>query len=210
MSSAIECPICMDDITFRSNCMTTECGHCFHTSCVMRNVAQNGFACPICRTAMAEEPTQEDSSVWSEVSAEEEMFGDFALRGFRFFMNNNEGDEHDQEDETEEEEDMEESAEDVQPVTDKPTVAFMAQKLVEQGISMEHLLKVLLRDHDEYDDEDAEFERVDDDVFGKIRIIVSNYEPQVEVAAPEPEQVDYSSQPKQYANVTVRRTMINI
>jgi hypothetical protein len=208
----------MDDVELGKNCVTTECGHCFHASCVMRNVALNGFACPMCRTAMAEEP-EEEASEWSEVSDEEEMFDDFALRGFRFFMNNIEGEQHDNEDELEEQEDMEEADEEVQPVVAKPTVAFMAQKLVEQGISMEPLLKVLLRDHEEYDAEDEEFERVDDDVFGKIRIIVSNYEPPAEAQpdvaqqqAPEPEQqpIDQSAQPKRYANVTVRRPMMHV
>ena len=217
MSAHIECPICMDDIDVTKNCITTECGHCFHASCVMRNVAQNGFACPMCRTVMAEEPEEEDS-VWSEVSNEEEMFDDFALRGFRFFMNNIEGDEHDHEDELEEQEDMEDAAdEEAQPATAKPTAAFIAQKLSEQGVTMEHLLKVLLRDHDEYSDEDEEFERADDDVFGKIRIIVSNYAPEpqpeeVVAQAPEPEQqlIDNSAQPKRYANVTVRRPMMHV
>ena len=218
MSAHIECPICMDNIDLKKNCITTECGHCFHASCVMRNVAQNGFACPMCRTAMAEEPEEEENSVWSEVTNEEEMFDDFALRGFRFFMNNIQGVEHDHEDELEEQEDMEEAVEEVQQAPAKPTVAFVAQKLVEQGVSMEDLLKVLLRDHEEYDAEDEEFERVDDDVFGKIRIIVSNYEPlaepRPEVAeqqAPEPEQeVDNSAQPKHYANVTVRRPIMHV
>jgi hypothetical protein len=168
---------------------------------------------------MAEEPEpEEDNSEWSEIS-DEEMFDDFALRGFRFFMNNVQGDEHDHEDELEEQEDMEDTAEEAQPALAKPTVAFIAQKLGEQGITMEHLLKVLLRDHEEYDAEDEEFERVDDDMFGKIRIIVSNYEPIVEpqpdVAeqqAPEPEQqhIDNSAQPKRYANVTVRRPMMHV
>jgi len=215
MSSAIECPICMDDIDVTKNCVTTECGHCFHSSCLMRNVAHNGFGCPYCRTTMAEEP-EEDESVWSEISDEEEMFDDFALRGFRFFMNNVQGDEHDHEDELEEQEDMEDIAEEEQAVDAKPTVAFIAQKLVEQGITMEHLLKVLLRDHEEYDAEDEEFERVDDDVFGKIRIIVSNYEPEpqaeevVAPAEPEHQLIDDSAQPKRYANVTVRRPMMHV
>jgi len=194
----------MDDVELGKNCVTTECGHCFHASCLMQNVAHNGFGCPYCRTAMAEEP-EEENSEWSEISDEEEMFNDFALRGFRFFMNNIEGEQHENEDEHEEEEDIEETAEDVQPVVAKPTVAFLAQKLVEQGITMEHILKVLLRVHDEYDDEDEEFKRVDDEVFGKIRIIVSNYEPQPQPEEVVEQQIDNSAQPKQYANVTVRR-----
>jgi len=184
MSAHIECPICMDDIDVTKNLITTECGHCFHASCVMRNVARNGFACPMCRTIMAEEPDEENSEVSGEEEEEEEeeeMFNDYALRGFRFFVNNIQGVEHHYQDELEE--DLEgETTEEVQEFPAKPTIAFITEKLVEQGIYMEDLLKVLLRDHEEYDVEQEEFERVDNDVFGKIRIIISNYEP------PEPHQ----------------------
>ena len=51
-----ECPICMDDIDDICNKITTECGHTFHCSCLMRNVAHNGFACPYCRCVMADAP----------------------------------------------------------------------------------------------------------------------------------------------------------
>ena len=205
MSNQAECPICMDSVEFVKNCVTTECGHCFHASCLMKSVAHNGFGCPYCRTAMAEEVEDEASSEWSEVTSEEEMFDDFALRGFRFFMNNIEGVEHDHEDALEEQEDMEEEEESQVAETAKPTPAFIAQKLVEQGVTMEHLLKVLLRDHDEYESNDTDFERADDEIFGKLRVIISNYQPQQQV-----EQPVRSSQPNQYANITVRRQMTNI
>lgn len=205
MSNQAECPICMDSVEFVKNCVTTECGHCFHASCLMKSVAHNGFGCPYCRTAMAEEVEDEASSEWSEVTSEEEMFDDFALRGFRFFMNNIEGVEHDHEDALEEQEDMEEEEESQVAETAKPTPTFIAQKLVEQGVTMEHLLKVLLRDHDEYESNDTDFERADDEIFGKLRVIISNYQPQQQV-----EQPVRSSQPNQYANITVRRQMTHI
>jgi len=207
MSNQAECPICMDSVEFVKNCVTTECGHCFHASCLMKSVAHNGFGCPYCRTAMAEEVEDEASSEWSEVTSEEEMFDDFALRGFRFFMNNIEGVEHDHEDALEEQEDMEEEEETLVAETAKPTPAFIAQKLVEQGVTMEHLLKVILRDHDEYESNDTEFERADDEIFGKLRVIITNYVPQSEQQVEEPVR---SSQPNQYANITVRRPMTHI
>ncbi len=55
-----ECPICMDAIDPNKNRVTTECGHTFHCSCLMTNVSHNGFACPYCRTAMAEEVEDEN------------------------------------------------------------------------------------------------------------------------------------------------------
>jgi len=179
MTAIIECPICMDDINVNKNCITTDCGHCFHASCVMRNVAQNGFACPMCRTAMAEEPEEEEYSVNSgDYSLLVDMRNpdDYALRGFRMFMDNVEGVEHDREDELEEAEDNEEPA--------KPSAAHIAQQLTANGVTMEDLVKILLRDHDEYEDEDQEYDEVDERVWTQMRMIISNYEePRVEPEA---------------------------
>jgi hypothetical protein len=48
-----DCPICLTEIEGNHNRVVTECGHAFHCSCLMQNVAHNGFACPYCRFAMA-------------------------------------------------------------------------------------------------------------------------------------------------------------
>jgi len=206
----------MDDVLQNTNCVTTECGHCFHASCLMKNVAHNGFGCPYCRAIMAEEPEDDDSSEWSDVTnGEEEMAADYALRGLRFFTNNVEGEEHDEDDVQEEEEDIAEenldNAEET-PAIVKPSPAFITQKLIEQGVTMEQLVKAMLKDHDEYDAEEDAFLEIDDKLFGKFRIIISNYEPVVEVAQPVVEvaqpvvaELDDSAEPKRYANVTVRR-----
>ena len=222
----IECPICMDDIDLKINCVTTECGHTFHTSCLMRNVAHNGYGCPYCRNALAEAVEDSDTEYETdEEEEEEEIYDDFALRGLRFFTNNLQGIEHDQEDILEEDEDAEEQAEAEaeEESVPKPTASFIAQKLTDQGITMEYLVKALLIGHEEYDDEE-ECVRVDEDLFGKFRIIISNYNPEqttpvsqeVEHVAPTQQQeiespeVDYSSQPKQYANITLRRLMTHV
>lgn len=221
-----ECPICMDDIDFKINCVTTECGHSFHTSCLMRNVAHNGYGCPYCRNALAEAVEDSDSEYDSEEEEEEEIFEDFALRGLRFFTNNLEGIEHDEEDIVEEDEDTQELSEAEEETVPKPSAAFIAQRLTEQGVTMEYLVKALLKDHDEYDAEEDECVRIDDELFGKLRIIISNYHPeQTAPVAQEVEQVpstqqptleqpasdvDYNSQPKQYANITLRRPMMHV
>ena len=198
----LECPICMDDINVNKNCITTECGHCFHASCVMRNVAQNGFACPMCRTAMAEEPEEEYSVISGDDSVVDPNPNDYALRGFRLFMDNVEGVAHDHEDVLEEREDEEEPA--------KPTAAHIAQQLTANGVTMEDLVKILLRDHEEYEEEDEEHDEVDERVWGHMRTIISNYEePHVE---PEAEALEEIATPVAAAvaeepihpNVTVR------
>ena len=68
----MECPICMDDIqACNINCVTTECGHQFHTSCLMRNIAHNGFGCPYCRNVMADEVEDSDDDEYTEIDDEE-------------------------------------------------------------------------------------------------------------------------------------------
>jgi hypothetical protein len=192
----------------------------------MTSVAHNGFGCPYCRTAMAVAPEEsDDEDEYTEASYEDEvdpLEDNDMLRGFRFFFNNINGDEHDDDDV--EEEIANEQAEDEDDEEDdepKPSAEFITQKLVQQGVTMEQLIKALLVGHGEYQIDD-EFSRVDDEIFGKMRIIISNYTPEQAtpepaVAEPEPQvvpqpvvEVDYSAQPKQYSNITVRRVMMHV
>ena len=180
MSSQTECPICMEEIVLTKNCVTTECGHCFHTNCLMTSVAHNGFACPYCRAAMAQ-AVNDDDDEYAEDDDDDSLY-DFednedALRGFRFFFNNIN---------SEEPEEADVAAEDVmnayqQELVEQqraiPSIAIVTQKLVEQGVTIEQLVKALLLDHEEYESDDS-LERTDDELFGKVRMIISNYTPE--------------------------------
>lgn len=180
MSSQTECPICMEEIVLTKNCVTTECGHCFHTNCLMTSVAHNGFACPYCRAAMAQ-AVNDDDDEYAEDDDDDSLY-DFednedALRGFRFFFNNIN---------SEEPEEADVAAEDVmnayqQELVEQqraiPSIAVVTQKLVEQGVTLEQLVKSLLLDHEEYESDDS-LERTDDELFGKVRMIISNYTPE--------------------------------
>ena len=219
MSTQIECPICMDCVESTKNCVTTECGHCFHASCLMTSVAHNGFGCPYCRTAMAEEPADDESSEYESVDEDEvdPLEDNDMLRGFRFFFNNVNGEEHDEDDVEEEivfeSEEDEEDNEDEEP---KPSAEFITQKLVQQGVTMEQLVKALLMGHEEYQND--ENSRVDDELFGKMRIIISNFTPEqtvqpiqpvqsvLRVNPIQPPEVDFSAQPKHI----VRRIMMHV
>jgi len=50
-----DCPICMEVVHSTVNCVITECGHTFHTRCLLTNIVHNGFGCPYCRTEMVPE-----------------------------------------------------------------------------------------------------------------------------------------------------------
>jgi hypothetical protein len=173
----IECPICMDPIE-EKNKVITECGHCFHTSCLMKNVAHNGFRCPYCRDAMAEELADNNSDEeYDEFSIDEEEEGpdynDNVLRGARWLFQRAEGEEIDNDEDSV----LDEEEEDDESVLGRPSVEYIVEKLVQQGVTMAELVKsILLFDHDEFQDEES-FERGDSELFGKLRIIISNYEP---------------------------------
>lgn len=223
MSVNFECPICMDEINITLNSVTTECGHCFHASCLMQNIAHNGFGCPYCRSTMAEVPlSDEDKDEWDD---EEEVYDDYTLRGFRLFFNNLNGLEQDEEDIIDENEDNIEidNEEEREPIV-KPSTNFIKKKLVEKGITMEHLINcILFKDHDEYTFYEDEYKLIDDDIYGKIRSIINNYEVSqepiiseelnqsllVETTSSNPG-VDNLSQPKINYILMSRRTIENI
>lgn len=170
----VECPICMDPIPSDKNRVTTECGHCFHSSCLMKNVAHNGFNCPYCRDVMAETPDNDSEDDYDEFSLEEEdeHYSDNVLRGARWLFQRAEGEELDDDEDSVYEEDEER----VDDANNAP-VYFIVEKLKEEGVTMEDLVKaILIRDHSEYSNND-EFETVDNHLFGRLRILISNYQP---------------------------------
>ena len=195
-----ECPICMDPIEGNKNCVTTECGHIFHAKCLMTSVAHNGFGCPYCRTAMAEVPEDEDEDDDEDEDYEDDEDEDYdddddyydgdddedddydadALRGLRLFTNNLNGEEHDEEDIEEENAYLQddEDTEAQEPQAPVPTASFIANKLTQQGFTMEDLVKIMLLQHEEYQSQSELLERVDDELFGKMRIIISNFTPE--------------------------------
>ena len=200
---SVDCPICMDCIEGNTNKVTTECGHCFHTNCLMTSVAHNGFGCPYCRTVMAEEPEDSDDETASTISfedsinssmhglTEDEYNNYLTLTSIRHLFRE-EGDEEEEEEE-EEEEDEE---------VPKPSVEFLTQKLVEQGFTMERMVKAWLMDHDEYDDIEEDCLQEADNIFEALRILISNFTPEQGQQAPQAPAQEEEQAP---ANVTVRR-----
>jgi hypothetical protein len=141
---------------------------------------------------MAEEVADEDS----EYDDEEiyEQYDDYVLRGMRFFNNNLNGEQHDQEDLDDEEEDLDDEEEDLDDEEEDaneedaneaeddatpPPVSYVTQKLAEQGVTAEDLLKAILCSVNNYERDYEDFERVENEIFGRISTILNNYTPPV-------------------------------
>ena len=175
----VECPICYDEIDVLKNCVTTECGHQFHCNCLMKNSAQNGFSCPMCRSVMAEEPESESDDEGEELSEyedfEDEAFDDNVLTSFRMFHQQLAGEEVEEEPLQENENENEDQDQDQEEPIVKPSAETIAARLVAQGYTMEDMVKCMLIDHEEYNEDEEINERCADRMFGKFRQIISNY-----------------------------------
>jgi len=172
----IVCPICMDDlIPNTKNFTNTECGHCFHASCLMTNIRHNGFGCPYCREEMVEEHDEEpdDQSDVSYLTQDEvELYDDTALTNMRILFQQVEGEEVEPEEQEEQEQEEEEQEE--EPI---PPLDMIMRKLIGSGITYQDLVKQVLLEHDEFE-YNADFETSADKIFSVVRILVSNFNQQ--------------------------------
>lgn len=165
----MECPICMDNIELTKNCVTTECGHTFHTNCLMKNVVFNGFGCPFCRTEMVEDVEDEED----EDEDDEEDIG---------------SDDEDDDDE-DEEDDGSDLGDFIVPDADAdanrenqplPSFELLEKKLIEKGVTYDCLVKAFIHnsmyyiyhdDHPGYED----FKNCDEKVEEIMLNTIHNY-----------------------------------
>jgi len=151
----IECSICMENIIIEkqpaNDFTATECGHTFHTHCLMTSVAHLGFGCPLCRAEMAQAVEEVEEYDEDDDDEDDEIYDDYALRGFRFFTENLLGEEHSAEDlqeETEDNEYFEEQFDDLEQMT--PSVDYIHQELLEKGVTFKELVSAFLFNQDNY------------------------------------------------------------
>ena len=183
----VECPICMLEISGNTNRLSTECGHEFHTKCLLSNVAYNGFGCPYCRSEMVEESVSnhmhedegDDNDDDDDDDDEDNNDNDYdddddVLRGFRFMLQRVTGEILTNEDDVAEENEYQNELENSETL--RPSVALISKKLSEQGVTIESFVKALLLDHSEYNDaSEEEFYQINDDLYDKIRDIIDDY-----------------------------------
>lgn len=179
MCEITECPICMEMIDVSKNCVTTECSHKFHTSCLMRNVAFNGFGCPYCRTAMAEDDEEynDDDEEYEEDDAEDDDEDEENAEG---------------EDEVDEppllrwiiDEDVDEIDENYPLSAEDPIPSFdlILQKLIEKNVSYEDLVKCALFGHlaFSFTEHNPEINRLNEFINNEIYDTIINYKPEQE------------------------------
>ena len=181
------CSICLDDISGVTNKIVTECGHTFHTSCLMKNASINGFACPYCRNEMAPKPISEDEDIdVYDHEGDGNYIDDYAFRGLRWFTQRIEGEELDEdtEDTSVDEEDYQDQEQDNCIVTNGglrlPTPKYIMEKLQEKHIMIEQLITTLIicEHEDAYNLNDTTFSRMNstrDRVFGTFRSIMNDF-----------------------------------
>ncbi len=58
-----ECAICLECVTPNKNSCITECGHKFHTSCLLKSCDRGNFNCPLCRNNLINEKREQDNFI---------------------------------------------------------------------------------------------------------------------------------------------------
>lgn len=160
-----ECPICFERIE-KINSMTTECGHTFHTSCMMKHASLNGFNCPYCRGIMVEPEVVPGADPYPNTITD--------------WPGTDWGYEHNENEEgqvplgpTEEEINM--VIYGTPNVPDyKPSSWDISQKLAERGLTMRHFVQAFLKDHNLYNEEEELFIRIDDELYEHIEEIIND------------------------------------
>jgi hypothetical protein len=126
---------------------------------------------------MAIEPeSSDDEDDYEEYSDDEDdeddeldPYDDNALTSFRMFHQQLENED------VEEEQPVEEPLVQDLEAEIKPSAAYIAAKLVNQGLTMEDMVKCLLVEHEEYEPDIETNDSCSNRMFGKFRQIISNY-----------------------------------
>jgi len=127
----------MEIIDLCKNCSTTECGHQFHSNCLMKSIAYNGFGCPYCRFEMVEDISEDEDE--EDEDDEEYQEGD----GDEDQEQNEEGDGGEDDDEESDDGD-EEDGFIVNPNEPLPSFELIQKKFIENGITYESLVKTIM------------------------------------------------------------------
>lgn len=175
-----ECAICLEVIGDKTNFIKTKCGHDFHASCLMENVAHNGFNCPNCRTEMAKEPNADDDTQaeYDEWTGNNNVADEHALRGMRMLFQRVEGEQVEEDDNADEEDELDDflSEDEEEDENDLlPPAEVIAEKLTEKGITYLDLVRSLISSNDEEYEFDQESMLVEGRVFGKICAIKKRF-----------------------------------
>jgi hypothetical protein len=155
-----ECSICMEVIISNINICTTECGHCFHSNCLIKNISHNGFGCPYCRKMLAEKPLKmvdldiedddngEEGEVVNHIDVQEQdyIYNDYELRGFRWLFNRAFGEEIEQYGYEKPYEDvyLEEFYEEKEKIKNLLPTFLVNEIMMKNNISYEELLEYIL------------------------------------------------------------------
>jgi len=167
-----ECPICMENIELNKNCVTTECGHNFHTNCLMKNVAFNGFGCPYCRFEMVEEISDSED----EDDDEEERDDDV-------------DDDDDDDDSEVDDDDVDEEEQQL-----LPSFELLQKKFVDRGITYDCLIKTIMFNSMIYDKNDnfEDYRKCNLFMEELFYDTVSNYKPEQEEEVKQEENKEFN------------------
>jgi hypothetical protein len=133
----------MEIIDLCKNCATTECGHQFHSNCLMKSIAFNGFGCPYCRFEMVEEIVDsEDEEEYED--GEEREAGEDENDADEDGDGDSDSASDDDNDDDDDDDDDDNEALAINPNEPLPSFELIQKKFIEKGITYESLVKTIM------------------------------------------------------------------
>ena len=209
-----ECCICMDDMCNKTNILTTECGHSFHTTCMMKNVAYNGFHCPCCRTVIVDvsdvSDVDEDTDTYysnnEEIISHDDMDERESIYSDITRSTNNDSQEEGEDDITihatninVDEDHIAQLSEVNINLHNKPPLDYVVEKMKERGLTYNNLINLLLVDfYRGYDiKKDYPGATEADKIIIKLAKIIDEYQIKTKTENDMNEEfIDFTAQPK--------------
>lgn len=166
-----ECAICFEKIINGLNSCITDCSHTFHTNCLIKAISFTGFSCPLCRKVF-------DSYVKSEQYNPLSNYNMIHYNDIEYSdSDGNLSDENEQYEFISSELYDSNSTLNIQHrYRFVPSVHYITQKLISQSYPLENFVCLALMEHNEYNEEHANFVSSNSNLFNTIKSIIHEYQ----------------------------------
>ena len=172
------CPICLEDIELCAyNYIKTECKHCFHATCFLKNTQHNGYGCPCCRKNIIAPAlnynynnyynNDNDNDNENDDTYDDDALNDLSLLAFRYLMSRVDPDNNENDDDdassiwTMDDDDMYQRGHIMhgQQYAPNLSIEFISNKLHAMGLSYEDLVALYVLPHKDNDNDVSRYNK---------------------------------------------------
>jgi len=167
-----DCAICFEKIYNNINSCITECGHSFHTNCLIKAISFTGFHCPLCRKDF-------ENNVKSEQYLPLMNFNMIQHNDNTYYSDSDSNISDDNEQYEFITSELYDSNSTINTQSSHrfiPSVHYITQKLINISYPLENIICLALMEHNEYIEEQPNFVSSNTDLYNTIKNIINEYQ----------------------------------